>query len=84
MVRGHVLMVRRQLARGETAAVERIQPEVVVRIPLAEVEVERVLQMAVEEDRILEEVAEEERLKLVVQPRLAAVELHRACPHKRR
>ena len=78
-------MVRRQLARGETAAVERIQPEVVVRIPLAEVEVERVIQMAVEEDRILEEeAAEEERLKLVVQPRLAAVELHRACPHKRR
>lgn len=56
-----------------------------MRIPLVEAEVARVLQMAVEEGSILEAVVVEEgRLKLVVQPKLAVVGLHRPCPHRRR
>ena len=46
----HALMARRQLARGEMVEVGHKQPEVEVaeRIPLVEVGVVRVLQMAVE------------------------------------
>jgi hypothetical protein len=78
-------MARRQLARGETVAVERTQPEegVVERIQLVVEEVVRVLQMAVEEGSILEVEEVVERLKLVVQPRLAVEGLHQACPHRR-
>ena len=67
-------MARRQWERGEMVAVERIPPGVAVRIRLVEAEVVHALQM----------VEAEERRKLVAQQRLVAVELHRACPRRRR
>jgi hypothetical protein len=82
----HALMARRQLARGETVEVGHKQPEVEVaeRIPLVEVGVVRVLQMAVEEGSILQGVEAEGRQKLVELPKLAVVGLHRPSPHIRR